>query len=100
MRKAEVIRKLRKHMKEIEKFGVKRVAIFGSVVRDELKKDSDIDLVVEFKEGRGSMKDFIGLIDYLESLFNRKVEILTLYGVENIRIKSVKETIKREMEYV
>jgi predicted nucleotidyltransferase len=100
MRKNEVVRILKEHMDRIKRFGVKRIAIFGSAVRDELREDSDIDLVVEFKEGRGNMKDFIGLIDYLESLFNRKVEILTLYGVENIRIKSVKETIKREMEYV
>ena len=100
MRKNEVVRILKEHMDRIKRFGVKRIAIFGSAVRDELREDSDIDLVVEFKEGRGNMKDFIGLIDYLESLFNRKVEILTLYGVENIRVKSVKETIKREMEYV
>jgi predicted nucleotidyltransferase len=98
--KEEILRILRENMDKIRSFGVKRIAIFGSAVRDELKKDSDIDFVVEFEEDRGNMKDFIGLIDFLENLLGRSVDVLTPYGVENIRIKHIKETIKKEMEYV
>jgi len=100
MRKEEVLKILRENMDKIKSFGVKRIAIFGSAARDELKKDSDIDFVVEFEKDRGNMGDFTGLIDFLENLFGRNVDVLTPYGVENIHIKYIKETIKKEMEYV
>ena len=100
MSKEEVVKKLRENMEKIKSFGVKRIGIFGSVVRREATERSDIDIVVEFEEGRGGMKDFIGLSDFLEELFNRKVDLLTPCGIENIRIGYIKESIKRELEYV
>ncbi len=100
MKKEEVIRMIKENMNEIKKFGVKRIGIFGSVARNEADEKSDIDFVVEFEENRGGMKDFIGLIEFLERIFKREIDILTPKGVESIRIKSVKERIKKEVEYV
>jgi len=40
-----------------------------------------------------------GLVGFLEKLFGRKVDILTPDGIESIRIKHVKEEIKREIKY-
>jgi len=100
VKKEEVIKILRGNMDKIKKFGVKRIGIFGSVARDEAGEESDIDFVVEFEENRGGMKDFIGLIDFLEGIFGRKVDVLTPGGVESIRIKSIRKRIKRELEYV
>ncbi len=100
MRKKEVIELLRKHRKDIEKYGVKRIGLFGSVVRDEANEKSDIDFVVEFEEGKATFKNFGGLIEFLENLFHREIDILTPGGIESIRIKSVRERIKREVEYV
>jgi predicted nucleotidyltransferase len=100
MRKDEVLKILRENMDKIKSFGVKRIAIFGSAARDELKKDSDIDFVVEFEEDRGNMEDFTGLIDFLENLFGRNIDILTPDGIESITINYIKETIKKEIEYV
>ena len=39
---------LQKHQKDLQEFGVKSLAIFGSVVRDEARADSDVDILVEF----------------------------------------------------
>ena len=100
MKKEDVLKVLREHMDEIRQFGVKRIGIFGSVVRGDAGKDSDIDFVVEFEEHRGGLKDFIGLIEFLEVLFGRDVDVLTPSGIEGIRIKSVREQIKKEVEYV
>ncbi len=100
MKREEVIRLLRENMDEIKKFGVKRIGIFGSVVRNEATDESDVDIVVEFEEHRGGMKDFIGLIDFLEDLFGHQVDVLTPGGIKNIRIKSVREKIQKELEYV
>jgi len=91
---------LLQHRKEIEKFGVKRIALFGSFVRGEEREDSDIDLMVEFEEGRGGFKDYAGLIDYLEELLGAKVDLLTRQGLAGIRRKGVRERILKEARYV
>ena len=100
MRKEEVIKLLRENMGKLREFGVRKIGIFGSAARDELGDESDIDIVVEFEENRGGFEDFGGVVEFLENLFGKKVDILTPKGIESIRIKPVRERIKREVEYV
>lgn len=100
MKKEEVIEKIRENRDRIKAFGVKRIGIFGSVVRGEAKEESDIDFVVEFERGMATFKNVCGLIDFLEELFNREIDILTPDGIESIRIEHVKDNILREIEYV
>ncbi|MGC8650976.1 MAG: nucleotidyltransferase family protein [Hydrogenobaculum sp.] len=100
LNKDDVILILRSNMKQIKKFGVKRIGMFGSAARNELREGSDIDIVVEFEKGRGGFRDFGGLVEFLERLLGRKVDILTPSGIESIKIKSVKERIKKELKYV
>ena len=100
MRRDDVVNTVKENMEKIKSFGVKRVGIFGSVSRDEADENSDIDFVVEFEKGKATLSNFTGLTDFLEDLFQRDVDILTPRGVESIRIKSVKERIKREILYV
>lgn len=99
MTKEEILRKLRKNKNKIEGFGVKRIGIFGSFVRGEAKEKSDIDVVVEFERGKATFKNVAGLVDFLEELFGKEIDLLTPDGIESIRIKHVKEEIKREIEY-
>jgi predicted nucleotidyltransferase len=100
VKKEEAIKKLRENMDKIKGFGVKRIGIFGSVVRGEAKEGSDIDFVVGFEKGKATFKNVCRLIDFLEELFGKEVDILTPDGIESIRIKHVREDIKREVEYV
>ncbi len=100
MDRHEIINLLEQHMSELSRFGVKKIGIFGSAVRNEMKNSSDIDFIVEFEENRGGFKDFGKLVDFLENLFGRKVDILTPAGLNTIRIKSVRKEIKREIIYV
>ncbi|MEO2083208.1 MAG: nucleotidyltransferase family protein [Desulfurobacteriaceae bacterium] len=57
-------------------FGVKEIGIFGSVVRGELKEDSDIDILVEFEKPIGLLR-FIELEDFLSRLIGRKVDLVS-----------------------
>ena len=100
MDREELIELLKANKKELEKFGVQKIGIFGSFGREEADKSSDIDIVVEFKKGEGTFRNFGGLIEYLENLFNRPIDILTPTGIETIRIREIKENIKREIIYV
>ncbi len=60
----------------LQKHGVKRAGLFGSIVRGEATKESDIDLLVEF-EGKKSLLDLAGLKIELEEQLKRGVDVLT-----------------------
>jgi len=53
----EIIELIRMHKRELEKFGVKRIGIFGSFARGEASGESDIDVVVEFERGKGHIQE-------------------------------------------
>lgn len=70
----------------VEKFGVMEIAIFGSYARGEQREDSDVDLIVDFKEGWKTFDNYMNLKFYLEELFGKKVD-LVIKSVINPRIK-------------
>ena len=49
---SEILKKLKENREKIRKFGVKRIGLFGSYIRNEQKKESDIDVLVEFEKGK------------------------------------------------
>lgn len=62
---------------DIRALGVARLALFGSVARDEARADSDVDLLVQFVPGEKSFGRFMALCDLLESVLHHKVELVT-----------------------
>jgi len=100
LNKNVILNILRKHKNELKKFGVKRIGLFGSYARGEQKETSDIDFIVEFEKEKATYDNYIGLITYLENLFNKKVDLLTVEGLKSIRIKEVKEEIEKGIIYV
>lgn len=94
MRLAYALRILREHREEIAAFGVTGLSIFGSVARDEAGPESDVDILVEFKESVG-LFHLIRLQTYLEELLNRKVDLTTIGGLkERMREQVLKEAIR------
>jgi len=63
-------------------FGVTKIGIFGSFARGEQTKKSDVDVLVDFAQGYATLRNFVGLADYLEALFKRKVDLLTVGGID------------------
>jgi predicted nucleotidyltransferase len=94
----EIFKQIREHKDVLKKYGVKRIGLFGSYIKGEQKKNSDIDFLVEF--AKPDFNNFMHLCFYLEHLFSRRVEILTPDGVRSIRIKEIAEEIKRSVVYV
>jgi predicted nucleotidyltransferase len=60
-----------------EKYRVRRLALFGSVLRDDFRPDSDIDMLVEFESGAHIGLDFIKLQAELSVMFGRTVDLNT-----------------------
>lgn len=99
MNKDEITRLMRKsHDVLATEYGVSRIGIFGSAVKDAMTKDSDLDVVVEFERPIGFK--FIRLVEYLENLFGTKVDVITKDGLKNIRVKEVARDIERNLVYV
>lgn len=57
--------------------GIRRLAVFGSALRGNLREDSDLDILVEFIPGRRVGLRFITIQDELTALFGRKVDLNT-----------------------
>jgi uncharacterized protein len=77
MNRALILDLLNQHRDEfLTRFGAKNLALFGSAARDELRDDSDIDVLVDF-DGPATFDGYVGLKDYLEDLFGAKVDLAT-----------------------
>ncbi len=79
-------------------FGVHRIGLFGSFVSGSAGEESDIDMVVEFQRPVGLK--FAELVDYLERLLGREVDVLTPAGIQGIRVPGVAESIAETVVYV
>ncbi len=58
-----------------ERYGVEKLEVFGSYVRSEQRKDSDLDILVTFKEVP-SLLTFIAIENYLSDLLGVKVDLV------------------------
>lgn len=76
MKRDEVLRILREHRRELEEFQVKKLALFGSVARDEAKANSDVDVLVEF-EDTATFDRYMDLKFYLEDCLRCRVDLVT-----------------------
>lgn len=56
---------------------IRRLSLFGSVLRDDFTSDSDLDILVEFDEGHTPDWAFFGMQDELSAILGRKVDLNT-----------------------
>ena len=96
MKKNKILEILRGHRDELRKrFGVKSLAVFGSVARGEAGPESDVDILVEF-EGRATFDRYIGLKFFLEDLLGRRVDLVTRKALK----PRMRPYVEREAIYV
>ncbi len=87
---------LAQHKKELaDRYKVKEIGIFGSYIRGEQKKDSDLDILVEFKEPIG-LFEFMDLEEHLGSLLETKVDLVSKKALK----PHIGEYILREAIYL
>jgi len=75
--KADVLTILREQADRLAALGVRRLGLFGSFVRDEAGRESDVDLLVEFDPERKTFDNFMAAAFLLEEALGRRVELLT-----------------------
>jgi len=90
-----IINKIQKHRTHLNSLGVKRLAIFGSVARGEARRNSDIDILVEF-DGAITFDRFMDTKFYLEDLLHRKVDLVVPQAIK----PRMKASIAQDLIYV
>lgn len=65
--------------------GIRRMALFGSVLRDDFTAESDVDVLVEFEPDKTPGLAFFTLQDELSEIYGRGVDLHTFRGVEGSR---------------
>jgi len=95
MTKKEIIHNIQERKEQIQKYGVKKIGLFGSFTRNEQKEQSDIDIVIEFEKGMKTFDNYMELKFYLEKQLRCKVDLVILDSLK----PEIKPNIMREVEY-
>ncbi len=77
-----ILKTLGDHIEEIRKYGVKKIALFGSYAKGEQIEASDIDILVEFEEGEKTFDNYMELKFYLEDLFGCEVDLVIVDAIK------------------
>ena len=95
MDRASILALLHEHRNVIRsRFGARHLGLFGSAARDELRPESDVDVLVEF-DGPTTYDGYFLLKDYLEQLFDRPVDLVTNKGLKERARKHVQQDLIR-----
>ena len=96
MNNLNTIKKILSQHKNIllNRYPIKNIAIFGSYTRNEQKKKSDIDILVEFNGPIGI--EFIDLAEELENILHSKVDLISKNGIKS----SYYNYIQKDLIYV
>ena len=94
----QILQTLKSHQNVLKTYKVKRIGLFGSHATGRQTNRSDLDFLVEFQEP--TFENFFGLVDSLEEIFGRNVDVLTPDGVESIRVREIADNIKKSVVYV
>jgi hypothetical protein len=96
MGKKEIIEIIRSSKPVLElRYGVQRLGLFGSYVREKQRKKSDIDILVKFNRDI-DLFEFVDLREYLENQLNSKVDLV----MESALKPNLGKRILSEVEYV
>ena len=73
-----------------------KIGLFGSFVRGEQHADSDVDLLIEFREDSKNFDNFMSLSFLLEEVMSRKVELITPESLSPY----IRPHVEQEVEFV
>lgn len=79
-----------------ERFGVVRLALYGSFARGDFRPDSDVDLLVELSRPLGL--EFVALADYLEEKLSRRVDLATFDAFHRATQKPHRELLAESIQ--
>ena len=80
--KENIMSTIKSSEREISRYGIKSIGLFGSYARDEQSENSDIDILIDFEPDKENFDNYMAVYDIIEKLFkNQRVEIVTKNGL-------------------
>jgi predicted nucleotidyltransferase len=80
--KEQIVKTITSTKPELQRYGIRDIGLFGSYVRDEQTKTSDIDILIDFESEKENYDNYMAVYDIIERLFlNERVEIVTKNGL-------------------
>ena len=94
--KVQILKQLEQLKEEVQKrYKVKKIGLFGSIIRDKQKKTSDIDILVDFEDG-ADLFDFVGLAIFLEEKLHERVDVVPRRALR----EEIKAVVLKEVAYI
>jgi len=95
MNRSRILSLLHLHREEIRnRFGVKRLALFGSAARDGMRPNSDVDILVEFS-GPATFDGYMDLKFFLEKVLENSMDLVTVKALrEELRPMIEREAVQ------
>jgi len=92
-----ILSTLKSKKREISKYGIRTIGLFGSYVRDEQTENSDIDILIDFEPDKENFDNYMAVYDIIEQMFkDQRVDIVTKNGLSPY----IGPTILNEVKYV
>ena len=95
--KQDIFQTIIDNKEAIKSFGVTEIGLFGSYVRDEQTDESDIDILLDYKKEKKTLRNFLDFCDLMEKLFvELKIDVVSKKGLSEF----IGPYILKEVEYV
>lgn len=95
--KQDILQTIIDNKDAIKKFGVHEIGLFGSYVRNEQTKESDIDILVDFPKEKKTLRNFLDFCDLMDRLFEKeRIDVVSKKGLSEF----IGPHILNEVEYV
>ena len=92
--KEEILDVMRQNKGLFKKYGVCKMGLFGSFVKNKNKKTSDVDVLVEFN--KATFDNYIGLRAELEEKLHKKIDLVSIKALK----RRIKQYILKEIEWI
>jgi predicted nucleotidyltransferase len=95
--KENILNTLKSNKLKLSEFGISKVGLFGSYIRNEQASGSDIDLLIDFEPEKENFDNYMSVCDLIEQLFkNEKIAVVTMNGLSPY----IGPKILNEVQYV
>ncbi len=91
--KEEVKRRISENKDKLRELGVIKIGVFGSYARNEQNKDSDVDLLVDFEDGKKTYRNLFNLANFTEEILGTDVDLLTPQSISPYILPHVEKDI-------
>ena len=82
------------HAAALRPLGAQRIGVFGSFARGEATTESDVDVYLEFAQGRETYDNFFAIHELLEGLFGRSIDLVTDGSLSERKARIILPTVR------